>query len=205
MNIELDLENTFAYCRCSKNSQDVEYEVRTFLNMGIDRSHIYVEYISGASETREVFDSLMARLEDGKSSVIVTDITRLVRSTYMFCSILQEIERRHLRLIINKLDVDCRSDKLDVMVEGMLKISAVFGEMERKLKIFQINLGLDNARSKGIKLGRKKVENVEQLPEIFQRYYIKYASGDLNKSELSKLCGLSYPTIIKYLKIVENK
>ena len=205
MNIELDLENTFAYCRCSTNSQDAEYEIRTFLDMGIDRSHIYVEYVSGASETREVFDSLMSRLEDGVSCILVTDITRLVRSTFMFCKILQEIEKRHLRLIINKLYVDCRQDKLDVMVEGMLKISAVFGEMERKLKIFQINLGLDNARAKGVKLGRKKVDAVEQLPDIFKRYYIRYASGELNKSELARICNLSYPSILKYIKIVEHK
>ena len=129
----------------------------------------------------------------------------LARSTRIFCDILEYIETNKLRLVVNTLEVDCRSEKLDVMVESMLKISAVFGELERKLKIFQINLGLENAKSKGIKLGRKKVESIEQLPSIFLRYYPNYLNKSINKSEYARLCNLSYPTIIKYLSIVEGK
>lgn len=198
-------DNCFGYCRCSKaRVQDAEYEVNALLNLGIKRENIYIDYQSGASDNRENLNKVLSKMESGKSSLFCTDITRLVRGTRFFCDILNFIEENKLRLVIGSLDVDVRKEKLDVMVEGMLKIASVFGEMERKLKIFQINLGLDNARSKGVKLGRPAT-SYENIPTIFFRYYPKYKSGEINKSEYARLTNLSYPSILKYIGIVQNR
>lgn len=201
----INMDECFGYARCSKTSQDAEYEIRALMSKGIKRENIFIDYMSGACEDRTQFNRLLKIVKPGVSSILCTEITRLARSTRYFCEVLEYIENNKLRLVVNTLEVDCRSEKLDVMVEAMLKISAVFGEIERKLKIFQINLGLENARAKGIKLGRKKVESISQIPDVFLRYYPRYSVGELNKSELSRICGLSYPTIFKYLEIVERK
>ena len=44
----------------------------------------------------------------------------------------------------------------------------------------------------------------DSIPSIFFKYYPKYKRGELNKSEFAKLCSVSYPTIFKYISIVEN-
>lgn len=205
-NENINLDECFGYARCSKaRVQDAEYEVKALLSKGIKRENIFIDYMSGAREDREQFNRLLKIVKPGISSIYCTEITRLARSTRIFCDILEYIETNKLRLVVNTLEVDCRSEKLDVMVESMLKISAVFGELERKLKIFQINLGLENAKSKGIKLGRRKVDSIEQLPSIFLRYYPSYTKKVINKTEYARLCNLSYPTIIKYLSIAEGK
>lgn len=205
-NANVDMNECYGYARCSKaRVQDAEYEVKALLDKGIKRENIFIDYISGAREDRTQFNRLLSILKPGISSIYCTEITRLARSTRFFCDILEHIENNKLRLVVNTLEVDCRNEKLDVMVESMLKISAVFGELERKLKIFQINLGLDNARSKGIRLGRPKVDSVEQLPSIFLRYYPHYLNKNINKTEYAKLCNLSYPCIVKYIAIVEGE
>lgn len=196
-------DECYGYARCSKKSQDAEYEIRALMKLGIKRNHIYVDYQSGASDNRENLNKVLSLMKPSISSLFCTDITRLVRSTRYFCELLTFVEENKLRLVVGSLDVDVRQDKLDVMVEGMLKINAVFGEMERKLKIFQINLGLDNARAEGTKLGRPST-SYDDIPEIFFRYLPMYNNETINKSEFSRLTGLSYPTIYKYIDIVNK-
>lgn len=196
-------DECYAYARCSKKSQDAEYEIRALMKLGIKRENIYVDYQSGASDNRENLNKVLSIMKPGISSLFCTDITRLVRNTRYFCELLSYIEEHKLRLVVGNLDVDVRQEKLDVMVEGMLKINAVFGEMERKLKIFQINLGLDNARAEGVKLGRPQT-TYDDIPEIFFRYLPKFQASMLNKSEYARITGLSYPSIYKYLRIVSK-
>lgn len=197
-------DECYGYCRCSKaNVQDASYEINALMKLGIKRENIYVDYISGSCDSRENLNKVLSLMKSGKSSLFCTDITRLVRSTSFFCTLLSFLEENKLRLVIGSLDVDCRTEKLDVMVEGMLKINAVFGEMERKLKIFQINLGLSNARAEGTKLGRPKT-TYEDLPEVFFKFLPLYKNGTINKTDFSNITGLSYPTIYKYLSIVDS-
>lgn len=86
----------------------------------------------------------------------------------------------------------------------MLKLLGVFSELERNIIAERVKSGLINARAKGKKLGRPTT-TADIIPEIFFRYYAKYKNNEINKTEFSKLTDLSYPTIFKYLKIVENK
>ena len=65
-------------------------------------------------------------------------------------------------------------------------------------------VGLENSRAKGVTLGRPRT-TTDNIPEIFYRYYPRYKCGDINKSEFARLAGLSYPSIYKYLSIVESK
>ena len=64
--------------------------------------------------------------------------------------------------------------------------------------------GLVNARAKGKIIGRPET-TADDIPANFYKYYPKYKCGEINKSEFARLSELSYPSIYKYLKIVENK
>ena len=156
----------YGYGRCSVvYYQDYMYERNALLSYGIKEEHIYLEYGSGADKDRPELNKLLNILQPG-DSIRVTDITRLSRSTQHFCSILDFIKEKHLCLYVGSLVVDCRNDQLDVMVEAMLKISAVFGEMERKMRIEQIKLGQENARQQGHKIGRPRLTK-DNIPDNF--------------------------------------
>lgn len=198
-------ENTnYGYGRCSTNEtrQDVEYQIKELVEKGVPRENIYIEYESGAKEDRPVFNKLLTLMIKG-DSLFVTDITRLSRSTQQLCKVIDFINDGKMRLVIGSLDVDCRSDNIEPMVEGMLKMMAVFAELDRKMKIYQINLGLKNARKEGRIGGRPKTTK-DDVPELFYKYYTMYKNKQINKKEFSRLSKLSYPSIYKYLSIVEK-
>lgn len=194
----------WGYCRCSTNDskQDVKYQIDALIDKGVDISNIRYEYISGRKEHRPGLDALFEEMNEG-DTLIVTDITRLCRNTKVLCETIDLIIAKKFRLIVGSIDIDCRNGGLDPMIEGMLKINAVFGEMEAKLKIHQIQLGLATAVKAGKKLGRPK-STYDDIPKVFMQYYPKYKNGTLNKMAFARVTQLSYPTIYKYLDIVEN-
>lgn len=200
-----EINRVYGYCRCSTNEskQDVEYQIKELVEKGIKKEDIYFEYQSGAREDRPVFSRILQDMVKG-DSLYVTDITRLSRSTKQLCSIIDFINTNKMRLVIGSLDVDCRSDNIEPMVEGMLKMMAVFAELDRKMKVYQINLGLKNAVKSGKTLGRPKTTK-EDIPDLFYKYYPMYKNNQINKKEFSRLSKLSYPSIYKYIDIVEIK
>ena len=195
----------YGYCRCSTNEskQDVEYQIKELIEKGVKMENIYFEYESGAHEDRPIFNKLLRNMVSG-NTLIVTEITRISRSTKQLCSVIDFINTNKMRLVIGGLDVDCRSDNIEPMVEGMLKMMAVFAELDRKMKVYQINLGLKNAIKSGKKLGRPKT-TIDNIPELFYKYYPMYKNNKINKKEFSRLSKLSYPSIYKYIDIVESK
>ena len=105
-------------------------------------------------------------------------------------------------MILGNFVVDC-SKELDPMTEGMLKMMGVFSELERNIISQRVKSGMQNALYKGKNIGRPKT-NVDSIPTIFYKHYPKYKSGTINKKDFSRLCSLSYPTIFKYIKLVEE-
>lgn len=190
---------TYGYGRCSTLSQDYEYEKNALMKKGIKEENIYLEYGSGADKDRPELNKLMSILKKN-DTLVVTDITRLSRSTSHFCDILKTIEEKHVRLIVDTLVVDCRNDKLDVMVEAMLKISAVFGEMERKIRIEQIKLGQENARRQGHKIGRPTLTK-DDIPDSFYKNLHLYQEKRINKSEFARLMNWSRPKLDRILQL----
>ena len=200
--MEKERENVdYGYGRCSTLYQDYDYIQTALLEYGIKKENIYLEYGSGADKDRPELKKVLSLLKPG-DSLRVTDITRLSRSTQHFIEILDLIKEKHVCLYIGSLTVDCRSDKLDVMVEAMLKISAVFGEMERKMRIEQIKLGQANARAKKGKdcIGRPRLKK-EDIPAVFFKHLDSYRKGIINKSEMARVLGWSRPKLDRILKL----
>lgn len=194
----------YGYGRCSVvYYQDYMYERNALLSYGIKEEHIYLEYGSGADKDRPELNKLLNILQPG-DSIRVTDITRLSRSTQHFCSILDFIKEKHLCLYVGSLVVDCRNDQLDVMVEAMLKISAVFGEMERKMRIEQIKLGQENARQQGHKIGRPRL-TMDNIPDNFYKNLDLYNKGSINKTEFARIMNWSRPKLDRILKLNDSK
>ena len=116
--------------------------------------------------------------------------------------IINFIEEHHLKLIITQSGfvVDCTNNKMDIMTEALLKVISIFNELERKMICARVQSGVNNARAKGVKLGRPKT-TYDTIPESFFRYLPKYQNKEINKSEFARLSNLSYPSIYKYLEI----
>ena len=100
--------------------------------------------------------------------------------------------------------MDCRNDEIDPMTMGMLRMMAVFAQMERDITIQRIKSGMENAKVKG-KLIRRRKTTENDIPTSFFRYYPQYANSGINLSEFARFAGLSRNSIYKYLKIMDGK
>ena len=87
------------------------------------------------------------------------------------------------------------------MSEAFLQMAGVFSQLELAMIRARVKSGMANAKAKGKQIGRPRITE-HNIPAIFYRHYPAYASGKLNVSELARVCGLSRPTVYKYLKMI---
>ena len=50
-------------------------------------------------------------------------------------------------------------------------------------------------------IGRRPTTKAD-LPAVFIKYYPSYADGSMTVTELARICGLSRPTVYKYMKMM---
>lgn len=194
----------YGYARCSTNEnlQDINRQKRELKKLGVvDDTHIYWEYESGMKKDRVELQKLFSVVKPG-DTVVATEVSRLTRSTSHLCEILQIIQEKKLCLIIDSFRADCRTDDIDPMTKGMLMMWGVFAEMERDIISQRVKSGMENARSKGKRIGRPETTK-EDIPDRFWRYYPMYKEGTINVSEMGRMMNCSRTTLYKYLRLAE--
>lgn len=193
----------YGYARCSTNEdlQDITRQVRELKRQGATDETIYMEYESGTKINRAELAKLLNVVKEG-DTIYTTEVSRITRSTKQLCDIIELAKEKQIKLVLGTFIVDC-SKELDPMTEGMLKLMGVFAELERNMISQRVKSGMEHAKAKGKVVGRPATTE-NNIPYIFYKHYPKYKKGEINKKELSRLCSLSYPTIYKYLNIVER-
>ena len=192
----------YGYARCSTNEkmQDINRQVRELKQQGATDITIYLEYESGTKVNRSELNKLLNIVQTG-DTIVSTEVSRITRSTKQLCDIIELAKAKHIKLVLGNFVVDC-SHELDPMTEGMLKMMGVFSELERNIISQRVKSGMDNAKSKGKVIGRPTT-TADDIPTVFYKHYPKYKNGEINKKEFARLCNLSYPTVYKYLNIIE--
>ena len=90
------------------------------------------------------------------------------------------------------------------MSEAFLQMAGVFSQLELAMIRARVRSGMENARTKGRKIGRPQT-TIDQIPSGFLRHYPAYKSGQLNLSELARVCDLSRTTVYKYIYLLEGQ
>ena len=191
------------YSRCSTNEskQDINRQVRELKAAGADV--VYMEYEHGDAKVKSQQRAMFAESEAG-DTIIVLEVSRLARSTQQLCEIIEVIREKHLRLVIvGSITLDCRNGQADPMSEAFLQMAGVFSQLELAMIRSRVRSGMENARAKGKQIGRPQV-TVENIPAIFLRHYPAYKKGQLNVSELARVCDLSRTTVYKYIGLLEE-
>ena len=191
----------YGYARCSTNDskQDIRRQIRELKAAGAEE--VVFEYEHGDARIKKELQMLLDTARAG-DSIITLEVSRLSRSTQQLCEIINIIRQKRLRLVIvGSITVDCRSGEIDPMSQAFIQMSAVFAELELSIVRARVKSGMANARAKGHRIGRPR-STKEDIPGIFLKHYPAYKMGKMNVSELARVCGLSRPTVYKYLRMV---
>ena len=193
---------TYGYARCSTNEtkQDINRQVRELKAAGAEE--IVVEYEHGDSKIKRQQQMMFEKAQPG-DTIITLEVSRLARSTQQLCEIIDIISEKHLRLVIvGSITLDCRNGKADPMSEAFLQMAGVFSQLELAMIRSRVRSGMENARAKGRQIGRPQVSK-EDIPATFLRHYPSHTNGQLNISELARVCDISRTTAYKYKSLLE--
>lgn len=197
-----DLIMIYGYARCSTNEskQDINRQLRELKAEGAEE--VYFEYEHGDSALKQKQLALFDAVKEG-DTIITLEVPRLARSTKQLCEIIEIVKEKKIKLIIKgSITVDCTLGRLDPMSNAFIQMSGVFAELELGMIRERVRSGMANAKAKGVRLGRPQMTK-DDIPQIFYRHYPAYMNGELNVSELARVCNLSRNTVYKYIELLK--
>ena len=196
------MSKIYGFARCSlgeEKGQDINRQVRELKAAGAEE--IITERVHGDAKVKPQLDFLLEHIENG-STLIVCEVSRLSRYVLQFCEIMELVKEKHLRLeVLGSITVDCLSGEIDPMSAAFLQMASIFSELEKNILRSRVRSGLANAKAKGKQIGRRPTTK-DDLPAVFIKYYPAYADGSMTVTELARICGLSRPTVYKYIRLV---
>ena len=194
----MEIKNKYGYVRVSSKTQEsnssIESQKQQLIQNGIEEKNIFVEVGSGANEikNRSVFQKLINQKLKEKDLLMVTKIDRCSRNTLEFLKLQDILFKKNITFVALDLptSVDLATNKL---MATTLSAMAEFENNRRKERQKQ---GIRAAQKKGKYQGRKTVINKALIKKVKHLKETK----NLSVTDISKLTGVSCPTIYKVLK-----
>jgi DNA invertase Pin-like site-specific DNA recombinase len=146
----------------------------------------YSDTISGAKFTRAGLDRLMADVRRGRiERVIVVKLDRLGRSLPHLAQLIGELDAHRVALIATSQAIDTGHDN----PAGRLQMHVLMAvaEFERSLIRERTRAGLNAARARGVKLGRRPIKLTPAQREAFS----VWKSAPTTLRDLSARLGVS--------------
>lgn len=179
------------YARVSTLDQSLQRQTDQLKNVGCQK--IYKEKVTGTKKDRPEFNKMLEYAREG-DTIVITELTRLSRSTKDLIAISETLEQKKVELLSLKENIDTKTATGKAMF-GML---AVIAQFERDLIVERTKEGLASARARGRKGGRPKID-----PKDIERALMLYDMETVSVSDICKMCGISKMTL--YRRLEERK
>jgi DNA invertase Pin-like site-specific DNA recombinase len=184
------------YARVSTQEQNLDRQIDALIAAGVDNRTIYQEKITGTKAERPELDRMINELKNG-DTVIVSDLTRLSRSTKDLFNIVEKVESKGANIKSLKeswLDTTTPHGKL------LFTIFSGISQFERDLISQRTKEGLASARARGRKGGRKPKEE-----DSVKKAIKLYNSQEYPVREIEEMTGVSRATLYRKLKESKTK
>jgi DNA invertase Pin-like site-specific DNA recombinase len=150
------MEKTVAYLRVSTDKQDLNNQKLEILEYARRHDLKVDEFIEIAISSRQNarqrrIDELLARLMDS-DTLIVTELSRLGRSTSEVIALINELIQRKIRVIVVKQGLDISQH--DMQSKIVVTLFSLFAELERDLISLRTREALAAKKAQGVRLGK---------------------------------------------------
>ena len=179
------------YARVNTEDQNLDWQIDQLKELGISMENIYTEKVTGTKRDRPVLIKLLDYARTG-DEIVVTDLTRISRSTKGLISLVEDLRKRGINLKSLKeswLDTTTAQGKL------MFTIIAGLSQFERDLISERTKEGLKSARARGRKGGRPSIkqENVNKALKL-------YDTQNVAIQDICEMCQISKNTLYNYIR-----
>ena len=178
------------YIRVSTVEQHEDRQVKD-LTENAKVSKVFMDKLSGKDTNRPQLNAMIDYVREG-DTVVVSEYSRLARSTKDLLNIIDTLENKGVTVISMK-------EKLDTSTpdgEFMLTVFAGIATLERKLMLQRQREGIAIAKANGKYKGRQS----KQKPADWESLKAMYMSRQITVSEIAKRCDVSRPIVYKWLK-----
>ena len=191
----------YGYIRVSTKEQNVDRQLTAILKEKIEMKQIYIDKASGKDFNRKKYKKLIKKLKEG-DELYIKSIDRLGRN---YDEIIKEwntiTKEKNADIVVLDFPLlDTRTKINDLtgkfIADIVLQILSYVAQIERE-NIHQRQMeGISEAKKRGVKFGRSKIE----IPKEFYNLAEKYIKNQTSLRNASKELGVSHTTFSKWLK-----
>jgi len=183
------------YARVSKSdgSQVLDLQIDALIKDGVKKENIYTDKASGAKENRIGLEHCLKALR-AEDTLVVWKLDRLGRSLKHLISVVDDLTKREIGFkVLSGQGVDI--DTTTPSGRMVFSIFAALSEFERELNRERTIAGLQAARARGRKGGRKFKMTKAQV----RLAQAAMKNRDTSVSELCLELGITRPTLYRYV------
>ena len=190
----MKINNKYGYVRGQESDYSIEFQKQQLIQNGIEEKNIFVEIESGIKEIRNlsIFQKLINQKLRENDFLMVTEINICSRNTLEFLKLQDILFKKRITFVALDLPTSLNLDDNKVMAKTLSDIAKIENNRRRKRQ----KQGILSAQKKGKYQGRKTVINKTLIQKV---KYLKEVK-QLSVIDISKLTGVSCPTIYKVLK-----
>ena len=193
------MKKVVLYCRVSTKDQNCERQITELRQIAKNHNyHIIDEYIdtgfSGSMKNRPELDRMMKDAFSKKFEMVMTlELSRMGRSTKNLLEIVEKLKEKDINLFIANQQIDTSTPSGSMF----FTIASAFATYERDLIRERVISGLQNAKKKGVVLGRKT-----NLNGMTKNKIIEMKSQNIGLKKIAFETKVSVQSIRKLLKEV---
>ncbi len=179
------------YARVSTEGQNLDRQIDQLTASGVDKRNIYQEKMTGTKSDRMELNRMIEELQEG-DTVVITDLTRISRSTKDLLLIVDKIKSKGAYIkSLKDTWLDTTSD--NPYNAFLLTVMSGLSQLERDLTSVRTKEGLASARARGRIGGRPNKQN-EKAATVKA-----LAAGGMRITDIVKETGLSRSTVNRIL------
>lgn len=182
------------YARVSTQDQELQLQFDALEKAGCNKDKIFVDRISGSKAERPGLNKCLAELEPG-DTLLVWRLDRLGRSMPHLVSLVEELRRKAVSF---KSICDGVIDTTTASGELIFNIFSCLAQFERRLIQERTKAGLDAARSRGRKGGRKKIESTEPKVQMAKKMHKNHG---MSIDDICKTLKISRASFYRYVSL----
>jgi len=183
----------YGYARESTDKQDLNRQLK--LLRSYTCNEILTEKMNSTKSHRPELEKLKVKVHPG-DTLVVESFAKLARSTKDLIELVEFFEAEQVKLISHQENFDTTTEQ----GKQMMKVFHTFSQFERELIVERTKEGLENAKEKGRRGGRPRL-NKRQIDAAIKMY----ESKSYSVKEIEDVIGISKSTLYRYLKQKQMK
>lgn len=183
------------YARVSTTGQSLDIQIEKLKAVGCEK--IFTEKQSGGSKTkREALSQALDYVREG-DIFIITKLDRLARSVSDLSTIAKTLEKKNVNFEVLDQSINTATPTGRLLYN----VLGAIGEFEKDLINERVSEGLEKAKKRGVKLGRKSSLTEKQKEELQEEF--KQTNSE-ERAKLAEKYRISVPTMYRYCEGLSN-